>query len=42
MDAVFVGLPAFEKYRELYLEDAAFREFQQFLMLNPKSGDVIE
>lgn len=42
MDAVFVELPAFEKYRELYLEDAAFKEFQQFLLLNPKSGDVIE
>lgn len=42
MDAVFVELPAFEKYREDYLDDVTFKEFQQFLLLNPKSGDVIE
>lgn len=42
MDAVFLELPAFEKYREDYLDDVTFKEFQQFLLLNPKSGDVIE
>lgn len=38
----FLELPAFEKYREDYLDDVTFKEFQQFLLLNPKSGDVIE
>jgi hypothetical protein len=42
MNATFVELPAFEKYREDYLSDEAFKEFQLFLLENPKAGDVIE
>lgn len=42
MDATFVELPAFEKYREDYLDDEAYKDFQQTLLKNPKAGDVIE
>lgn len=42
MDATFVELPAFEKYREDYLDDDSYKEFQQVLIENPKAGDVIE
>jgi hypothetical protein len=40
--AVFVELPAFERYREDYLNDAAFAELQQVLMKYPETGEVIE
>jgi len=42
MDATFVELPPFEKYREDYLSDDAYRELQLLLIENPKAGDVIE
>ena len=42
MEAVLVGLPAFESYRSSYLDDAAFADLQRALMKNPESGDVIE
>jgi hypothetical protein len=42
MDAVFVELPAFERYRSRYLDDAAFADLQHLLMQNPVAGDVIE
>lgn len=42
MQAVFVELPAFERYRETYLDDAAFRRLQDTLMADPLGGDVIE
>ena len=42
MKAVFVELPAFERYRADYLDDAAFAGLQQALMKDPEAGDVIE
>ena len=42
MKAVFVELPAFERYRSDYLDDNAFGDLQAFLMSNPEAGDVIE
>lgn len=42
MQAVFVELPAFERYRQDYLDDDAFRQLQDTLMANPEAGDVIE
>lgn len=41
MDAVFVELPAFERFREQYLNDDQFTELQFELMANPSAGDVI-
>ena len=40
--AVFVELPAFERYRADYLDDAVFAELQRALMQNPEAGEVIE
>jgi len=40
--AVFVELPAFERRRADYLDDAAFRDLQDALMKNPDAGQVIE
>ena len=42
MKAVFVELPAFERNRPDYLDDAGFARLQQYLMTNPEAGDVIE
>lgn len=42
MKAVFVELPAFERYRAHYLDDEAFGDLQHALMENPEAGDVIE
>ena len=42
MKAVFVELPAFERYRADYLDDTAFAGLQQVLMKNPEAGEVIE
>jgi hypothetical protein len=39
--AAFVELPAFERHRANYLDDDAFRELQNSLMLNPEAGDLI-
>ena len=41
MKAVFVELPAFEKWRSRYLSDDLFRELQLQLMENPETGDVV-
>ncbi len=41
MKAVFVELPAFERYRADYLDDDAFRKLQSLLMLDPEVGDMI-
>ena len=38
----FLELPAFERYRADYLEDAAFARLQQVLMKNPEAGEVIQ
>jgi hypothetical protein len=42
MKAVFIELPAFERYREDYLGDDGFRRLQDMLMVNPEAGDLIE
>ena len=42
MKAVFVELPAFERYRPDYLDDENFRDLQHSLMKNPEAGAVIE
>lgn len=42
MHATFVELPAFQRHRQDYLSDDAFRAFQQMLLDNPEAGDVIE
>lgn len=42
MDALFVELPPFERYRSEYLDDASFRTLQLLLMRNPEAGDVIQ
>jgi len=40
--ALFVGLPAFARYRDDYLDDDRFRLLQMELMSNPEAGDLIE
>ena len=42
MEAVFVELPAFERHRADYLDDAALRGLQLALMDDPEAGDVIQ
>lgn len=42
MKALFIELPAFERYRQDYLDDQEFRDFQNLLMENPEAGDIIE
>lgn len=42
VQAVFVALPAFERNRADYLDDAAFADLQLALMKNPEAGEVIE
>ena len=39
MKAVFVELPAFERRRADYLDDAAFRKLEDLLMKHPEAGD---
>jgi len=41
MKAVFVELPAFERNRSNYLDDAAFHALQTELLKNPDAGDII-
>ena len=41
MKAIFVELPAFERFRQSYLDDDAFRGLQQMLLQNPEAGDLI-
>ena len=42
MKAIFVELPPFERVRKDYMDDEAYKVFQQELMVNPTAGDVIE
>ena len=42
IDAVFIELPAFERFRRGYLDDEEFRSFQTMLMTAPEAGKVIE
>ncbi len=41
MKATFIELPAFERFRQDYLDDDGFRRLQQMLLQNPEVGDVI-
>ena len=41
MRAVFVELPAFERHRAGYLDDAGFARLQTELMKDPEAGEVI-
>lgn len=41
MHAVFVELPPFERQRQRYLDDEAYRAFQQQLLAQPTAGDLI-
>jgi hypothetical protein len=42
MNALFVELPPFQRYRADFLDDEAFRVLQHTLMNSPCSGDVIQ
>lgn len=42
MKALFVELPAFERYRRDYLDDEGLRALQNALLTEPRKGDVIE
>ena len=42
MQAAFVELPPFERTREEYLDDEAYRTLQLELMENPTAGAVIQ
>ncbi|MCY1392842.1 Toxin HigB-2 [compost metagenome] len=42
MEAVFVELPPFQRYRTDYLDDEAFRSLQSVLMKKPEAGGVIQ
>lgn len=41
MHAVFVELTGFARHRADHLDDAGFRELQQWLMQQPERGDLI-
>ncbi|NYT61894.1 type II toxin-antitoxin system RelE/ParE family toxin [Alcaligenaceae bacterium] len=41
MKALFVELPAFERYRKQYMDDDTLHTFQTELIKNPEAGDVI-
>jgi hypothetical protein len=42
MNALFVELPAFARYRADYFSDDGFLSLQQAMLLNPEAGNVIE
>ena len=42
MQAIFVELPAFSRFRKDYLDDEGFRALQNALMEDPTAGDVIK
>ena len=42
MQASFVELPPFQRVRQDYMDDDAYRYLQQELLANPQAGDVIE
>jgi len=41
MKALFLELPAFERYRSDYLSDESYRSLQNELLETPESGDLI-
>jgi hypothetical protein len=42
LNATFWELPSFERLREEYLDDEAYKGLQAELMKNPEAGDVIK
>ncbi|MCW2487973.1 toxin [Candidatus Symbiopectobacterium sp. NZEC127] len=42
MEAIFVELPVFEKYRAEYLTDEQFHQLQMMLLEDPLCGDVLK
>jgi mRNA-degrading endonuclease RelE of RelBE toxin-antitoxin system len=42
MHATFVELPPFQRVRQDYLDDDAYRQLQNELMENPEAGDLIK
>jgi len=42
MKAVFIELPAFERYRSDYLDDDGFLALQNLLLKRPEAGDLIQ
>ncbi len=42
MKGIFVESRLFDKYRQIYLTDDQYRSLQIELLLNPKTGDVIQ
>lgn len=42
MEAIFVELPAFERYRSDYLDEESFCSLQETLLKQPHAGDVIK
>jgi hypothetical protein len=42
MDAIFIEMPPFARFRDDYLDDDAFRLLQNAMMANPEAGDVME
>jgi hypothetical protein len=42
MQASFVELPPFQRVRQDYLTDDAYRQLQQELLAQPEAGDVIK
>ncbi|WP_245220308.1 type II toxin-antitoxin system RelE/ParE family toxin [Pusillimonas caeni] len=41
MKASFIELPAFQRHREHYMDDATLRNFQSMLLQQPEAGDVM-
>lgn len=42
MQAVFIELPPFERFRQTFLDDAEYQALQNELLANPEKGDVIQ
>lgn len=42
MSIVFIELSPFQQYRQKYLDDEAYRQLQNRILLNPLIGDLIQ
>ena len=42
MNALFVELPPFSRYRQTYMDDDAYHQLQLLLLQQPEAGDVIK
>ncbi|WP_228777499.1 hypothetical protein [Lonepinella koalarum] len=42
MKAIFIELPYFERYRNEFLTDEDFRQFQNELLADPEKGELIQ